>query len=389
MREGERPGCGRVDTACLAGVGGSGVWYSVYRSKKQGAKSGERGVRQAKRQMLSVIIPVLDEAQSLPQLVRELDQVAVERGYELQMIVVDDGSTDGTWPVVCQLAAEDSRILGIRLRRNFGKAAALSAGFHAADGERIVTIDGDLQDNPAEIANLLAKIDEGFDVVSGWKRERHDPWHKVWPSRVFNWLVSWLMGVRLHDHNCGLKAYRREVMHEIRLYGELHRFVPVLAAAKGFRIGEVAVAHRPRKHGKSKYGVSRLTKGLLDLLTVKFIVGYGQRPQHMLGTVGLLAFLLGGLGMVYLAIVWLLTRTIDGWTPVNLHETAALFYCLGLFIIGAQFLSVGLLGEMIAAHWVRDTDTYSIAEHTPPGENRNESEVVGKTSVATPRSDAT
>src|SRR4029078_8920962 len=190
---------------------------------------------------------------------------------------------------------------GSRLGRNFGKAAALSAGFHAADGERIVTIDGDLQDNPAEIANLLAKIDEGYDVVSGWKRERDEPGHKVWPSRVCHWLVSRLMGVRLHDHNCGLKAYRREVMHEIRLYGELHRFVPVLAPAKGFRIGEVAVTHRPRKYGRSKYGVSRLFKGLLDLLTVKFIVGYGQRPQHMLGTAGLIAFLFGGMGMVWLA----------------------------------------------------------------------------------------
>ena len=316
--------------------------------------------------MLSVIIPVLDEAESLPQLVRELNAVAAAHGYDLQTIIIDDGSKDGTWATINQLSAADPRILGIRLRRNFGKAAALSAGFHAADGDRIVTIDGDLQDNPAEIANLLAKLDDGYDVVSGWKRERFDPWHKVLPSRVFNWLVSWLMGVHLHDHNCGLKAYRREVMHEIRLYGELHRFAPVLAAAKGFRVGEVVVAHRPRKFGKSKYGVSRLTKGLLDLLTVKFIVGYGQRPQHMLGTVGLLAFLLGGLGMVYLAVVWVLTRTVSGWTPVNLHETAALFYCLGLFIIGAQFLSVGLLGEMIAAHWVRDTDTYSIAEHTSP-----------------------
>jgi len=316
--------------------------------------------------MLSVIIPVLDEAESLPALVRELNGVAETHGYKLQTIIVDDGSKDGTWTVIEQLAAEDSRILGIRLRRNFGKAAALSAGFHAADGDRIVTIDGDLQDNPAEIAKLLEKLDEGYDVVSGWKRERFDPWHKVLPSRVFNWLVSRLMGVHLHDHNCGLKAYRREVMHEIRLYGELHRFVPVLAAAKGFRVGEVVVAHRPRKFGQSKYGVSRLSKGLLDLITVKFIVGYGQRPQHLLGTVGLLAFLLGGLGMVYLACMWVLTRMVAGWTPVNLHETAALYYCLGLFLIGAQFLSIGLLGEMIAAYWIRDTDTYSIAEHTPP-----------------------
>jgi glycosyltransferase involved in cell wall biosynthesis len=337
--------------------------------------------------MLSVIIPVLDEAESLPQLVRELDRVAGAQGYELQTIIVDDGSKDGTWAVINQLAADDPRILGIRLRRNFGKAAALSAGFHAADGERIVTMDGDLQDDPAEIVNLLAKLDEGFDVISGWKRERFDPWHKVLPSRIFNWLVSWLMGVHLHDHNCGLKAYRSEVMHEIRLYGELHRFVPVLAAAKGFRIGEVVVVHRPRKYGKSKYGVSRLTKGLLDLLTVKFIVGYGQRPQHMLGTVGLLAFLFGGLGMGYLAVEWVLTRTVDGWTPVNLHETAALYYCLGLFIIGAQFLSIGLLGEMIAAHWVRDTDTYSIAEHTSPAAGSREQGAGSQSLLAAPRSE--
>jgi dolichol-phosphate mannosyltransferase len=317
--------------------------------------------------MLSVIIPVLNEAPNLPQLVRELGEVAKRNSYELQIIIVDDGSKDATWRTIVELAGVDPRILGIRFRRNFGKAAALSAGFHAAEGERIVTIDGDLQDDPAEIAALLAKLDEGFDVVSGWKRERHDPPGKVLPSRVFNWLVSKLMGVHLHDHNCGLKAFRREVMHEIRLYGELHRFVPVLAAAKGFRTGEVVVKHRPRKHGHSKYGYSRLTKGLLDLLTVKFIVGYGQRPQHLLGTVGLAAFLLGGMGMLYLAIVWCVSRMNSTVTDdVHLHLTASLYYSLGLFIIGAQFMSIGLLGEMIAAYWIRDTDTYSIAEHTPP-----------------------
>ena len=187
------------------------------------------------------------------------------------------------------------------------------------------------------------------------------------PSRVFNWLVSRLTGVHLHDHNCGLKAFRREVMHEIRLYGELHRFVPVLAAAKGFRTGEVVVKHRPRKYGQSKYGVSRLSKGLLDLLTVKFLVGYGQRPQHLLGTVGLgrvparrPGHVLPGRAVVLVAD--------DRWLAddVHLHQTASLYYSLGLFIIGAQFMSIGLLGEMIAAYLVRDTDTYSIAEHTPP-----------------------
>jgi dolichol-phosphate mannosyltransferase len=316
--------------------------------------------------MLSIIIPVLDEADSLPQLARELDRFAESQGYVLQMIFVDDGSTDGTWPTICRLAADNARILGIRLRRNFGKAAALSAGFQAADGDPIITLDGDLQDDPAEIAGLLARLDEGFDVVSGWKRERQDPWQKVLSSRIFNALVSNLTGVHLHDHNCGLKAFRRACVHEIRLYGELHRFVPVLAAAKGFRIAEVAVKHRPRKYGKSKYGLSRLSKGLLDLLTVKFLVGYGQRPQHLLGTAGLAAFLLGGLGMFVLAMRWVLSRTIEGWQVVHLHQTASLYYSLALFIIGAQFLSIGLLGEMIAAYLVRDTETYSIAEHTPP-----------------------
>ncbi len=316
--------------------------------------------------MLSVVIPILNEAASLAELHGELDRVAAAEGYELQIVMVDDGSTDGTWGEICRLAAADPRVLGIRLRRSFGKAAALSAGFNAAEGDPIVTMDGDLQDDPAEIPQLLAKLHDGCDVVSGWKRVRRDPWHKVWLSRVFNWLVSRVTGVRLHDHNCGLKCYRREVMHEIRLYGELHRFVPVLAAAKGFRTGEVEVHHRPRRHGHTKYGASRVIKALLDLLTVKFIVGYGQRPQHMLGTVGLVAFLLGVGGLGYLGVWWGLSRVVDGWEVIHLHQTAALYYSLGLLLVGAQFLSLGLLGEMIAAHLVRDTDTYSIAEHTSP-----------------------
>jgi len=316
--------------------------------------------------MLSVIIPVLDEAQNLPQLHRELAAVAAREGFELQIIIVDDGSTDASWQAIQALAADDPRVLGIRFRRNFGKAAALSAGFDAATGERIVTIDGDLQDDPAEIPRLLAKLDEGYDVVSGWKRVRHDPWHKVWPSRVFNWLVSALTSVKLHDHNCGLKCFRREVMLEVRLYGELHRFVPVLAAARGFKVAEVVVAHRPRKYGRSKYGLSRIVKALLDLMTVKFVIGYGQRPQHLLGAIGLTSFAIGAFGMTYLAAKWCLSRLLAGWEPVHLHETAALYYSLALIVIGAQFMSFGFLGEMITAYLVRESDTYSIAEHTAP-----------------------
>jgi len=234
--------------------------------------------------MISIIVPAFNESPSLEQLYRELDAVASSQGYDLQIILIDDGSTDGTWDVIERLSQRDKRVLGIRFRGNFGKAAALSAGFEAALGEVIVTMDADLQDDPAEIPKLLAKLEEGLDVVSGWKRQRYDPWHKVWPSRVFNKLVSWLTGVWLHDHNCGLKCFRREVVHEVRMYGELHRFVPVLAAARGFRVGEVVVQHRRREHGQSKYGLARIPKGLLDLLTVRFItvnglnIGWGWEP---------------------------------------------------------------------------------------------------------------
>ncbi len=315
--------------------------------------------------MLSVVIPALNEALSLDDLHRQLDVVASAEGYDLQIIFIDDGSNDGTWDVIEKLARDDPRVLGIRFRRNFGKAAALSAGFDAAVGEMIVTMDADLQDDPAEIPNLLAKLHEGFDVVSGWKRVRHDPWHKVWPSRVFNFLVSRLTSVRLHDHNCGLKIFHREGIHGVGLYGELHGVVPVLAASRGFRVGEVVVKHRPRLAGHSKYGLSRIPKGLLDLLTVCFITRYGQRPQHWLGMGALASLALGILGMGYLAVVWCVSRLPDN-VPVHLHETAALYYSLVLLLIGAQLLALGFVAELISALLSRETDAYSVAEHTSP-----------------------
>ncbi len=316
--------------------------------------------------MLSVVIPVFNEVESLEELYRELAEVAEAQQYELDLILVDDGSTDGSWNVIRSLAAADPRVRGIRFRRNFGKAAALSAGFQAARGERIITLDADLQDDPHEIPRFLAEMDKDLDVVSGWKRVRHDPWHKVMPSRVFNWMVSTLTGVKLHDHNCGMKSYRRDVFREVRLYGELHRFVPVLAHARGFRVGELAIQHRPRQHGHSKYGVRRFYKGFLDLLTVKFLTGFGQRPQHLLGAVGLISFCIGLVGLVYLAIYWV-SNMLAGVDP-KLHERPLVLYSLGALLLGGQMMSIGFLAELIIAYQGRETDTYSIAERTPEPE---------------------
>lgn len=314
--------------------------------------------------MLSTVIPVYNEAESLALLHAELDEVARTHGYTLDIVFVDDGSTDGSWETIRALARRDARVRGLRFRRNFGKAAALSAGFQAARGDIVMTLDADLQDDPREIPQFLAELGEHYDVVSGWKKVRLDPWHKVIPSRVFNWMVSELTGVKLHDHNCGMKCYRREIFREVRLYGELHRFVPVLAAARGFRVGEVEIRHRPRRFGRSKYGMRRFMKGFLDLLTVKFLTGFGHRPQHLLGTIGLTTFLLGGVGMAWLAgdWAWCMLRGVDP----KLHQRPALIYSVGALLFGGQLLSIGFLAELITGFLGRDADTYSIAEETSP-----------------------
>ena len=235
--------------------------------------------------MLTVIIPVVDEAENVSPLWQELTRTADASGYDLQTIFVDDGSTDDTWPVICRLAAEDPRILGIRLRRKFGKAAALSAGFQAAEGDPIVTLDGDGQDDPAEISRLLAKLDEGFDVVSGWKRVRHDPWHKVWPSRVFNWLVSRMTGVHLHDHNCGLKAFRRDVFLRLPYFDQMHRYMPSLIAREGYGVLSEPVDDRLRTTGQSKYtNLGRLAVALSDLPGVMWLNSRYRKPGKVTET---------------------------------------------------------------------------------------------------------
>ena len=309
---------------------------------------------------LSFVIPVLNEAESLRELHAQLCATTADFKGHVEIIFIDDGSTDGSWNEIERLHFSDARVSGIRFRRNFGKAAALQAGFAIASGDRIITLDADLQDDPAEIHRLLKKIDEGFDLVSGWKRVRHDPWHKVLPSRVFNGMVAKLTGVKLHDINCGLKAYRAEVVQEIQLYGEFHRFTPVLAAARGFRIGEVEVNHRPRSYGHSKYGWRRFLSGMIDLLTVKFLTSYQHRPQHLMGLFGLGSMTIGGIGMTYLAVLWILTRF--GADFPKIGDRPLLIFSVTAVLVGLQIFSLGLLGELITFRVQREGQVFSIAK---------------------------
>lgn len=316
--------------------------------------------------LLSIIVPVYNEQDSLSELIERIEAVAHTKQYDLDIWLIDDGSRDDSWKRITELATKHARVHGLKLRRNFGKAAALSAGFDHAQGDRLITMDADLQDDPNEIPALLAKIDEGYDVVTGWKQVRHDPWHKVGPSRIFNRLISWLTGVQLHDHNCGLKAYRREVIQEVKLYGEMHRFVPVLAAARGFRVAEIPVLHQPRKHGVSKYGFERFIKGLLDLFTVYFLTGFRNRPQHLLGSLGLASLAFGSLGLIWLTLMWAWTRAVNNLPAddLHLHTRAIFYYCIVALLLGAQLLSVGFIAEMITAQNRPSTKPYSLGETT-------------------------
>jgi glycosyltransferase involved in cell wall biosynthesis len=289
--------------------------------------------------VISVVVPVQNEAQAVGRLYEELASAldALDRPWEV--VFVDDGSTDDSFATLTRLHAATTNVRVVRLRRNFGKAAALAAGFAQAAGEIVVTIDGDLQDDPAEIPRLLAKLDEGFDLVSGWKTRRRDPLARRTLSRLFNTVTSWTSGVRLHDMNCGLKAYRAEVVQGLRIYGELHRFIPVLAHYRGYRIAELPVHHRAREHGRSRYGVERYLRGFLDLLTVSFIGRYRHRPLHLFGGLGLL-LTAGGLGtLIYL--------TVLKATGHSIGQRPLLTLGVLLVVVGLQFFSLGLIGEMI------------------------------------------
>jgi glycosyltransferase involved in cell wall biosynthesis len=291
--------------------------------------------------VISIVIPVHDEERSVALLYEELQAALEPLRQEWEAVFVDDGSTDGSFAALTRLHNARDNVVVVRLRRNFGKAAALATGFAQARGETVVTIDADLQDDPSEIPHLLLKLDEGFDLVSGWKVKRRDPLGRRALSRLFNWVTGRVSGLRLHDMNCGLKAYRAEVVRGLRLYGELHRFIPVLAHYRGFRVAELPVNHRPREHGRSRYGLERYFRGFLDFLTVSFIGRYRHRPLHLFGGLGLVLGALGMAILVYLTVVKLTGHAIGDRPLLTLGVL--------LVVVGLQFFSLGLISEMLTS----------------------------------------
>lgn len=308
---------------------------------------------------LSVVVPLLNEEGNLNLLHQKLSEVLAELAQPYEIIFVNDGSTDSSPAILSQIFQTDPSVQVIHFRQNFGKTAALTAGFRHSQGEVIVTLDADLQDDPAEIPAMLNKLDEGYDLVAAWRYHRQDPIDKTWPSRLFNWAVSAFTGLRLHDFNCGFKVYRRVVTEQIPFYSDFHRFTPVLAAGEGFRITELPVQHHPRHSGISKYGAARTVRGLIDFITVLFLTNYLKHPLRLFGTGGLAMFGLGALIEAYLAVLWLL-RTI-GVAEIDPIGTRPLF-TVGILamILGIQLFSTGLLGEMLRYFTFRPEQEYSI-----------------------------
>jgi glycosyltransferase involved in cell wall biosynthesis len=300
---------------------------------------------------ITIVIPVHDEQPNIRPLYSELAMVLPESFSQVQIIFVDDGSVDGSWQEIANLMEIDPRVYGIHFRRRCGKSVALHAGFKNAAGAYVVTLDGDLQDDPLEIPKLLDMARSGYDVVCGWKKERKDSWFSVKTSRLFNTTLNLAHGLKLHDHNCGLKCFRAEVLREIRLFGELHRFLTVLAHWKGFRVTEVAVRHRPRLRGKSKYSPFKGIQGILDLFTVRIMTRFLDRPFHLLGSVGGLFMIVGLLGLAYLAIYWCLGLGSIGTRPL-------LNYSGFCFLFGMQLTAVGILAELI--NWKLSHETNDV-----------------------------
>ncbi len=289
---------------------------------------------------ISIIIPLINEEKALTELYEKINAVLKDFKKSYEIIFIDDGSTDRSYQVLESLYQKDRRIRVYQFRKNYGKSAGLACGFQMARGQNIITMDADLQDDPEEIPNLFAKLNEGYDLVSGWKKKRQDPFIKRNTSKIFNKVTGLISGLKIHDFNCGLKAYRNEVVKDIQVYGQLHRFIPVLAHWQGYRVGEMVVKHYPRKYGKTKFGLFRFTAGLLDLFTVIFLNKFKKRPLHLFGSIGLITFIVGMIINVYLAIEKIFAKGILSNRPL-------LFLGILLVIVGIQFVSIGLLGEMI------------------------------------------
>ncbi|GAB4347356.1 MAG: glycosyltransferase family 2 protein [Flammeovirgaceae bacterium] len=299
---------------------------------------------------ISVVIPLLNEAESLPELISWIEEVMQKNHFQYEVILVDDGSSDNSWEVIEKHHQKNPNIKGISFLRNYGKSAALNVGFKAARGEVVITMDADLQDSPDEIPDLYKMIKiEGFDLVSGWKKVRHDPLSKTIPTKLFNAVTRWFSGIYLHDFNCGLKAYKHHVVEVIEVYGEMHRYIPVIAKWDGFRkIGEKIVQHRPRKYGYTKFGLERFVNGLLDLLSITFVTRFKKRPMHFFGTLGMISFVLGAVfsGSIVIEKFY---RSHMGLPILREVTDQPLFYmALTASVIGIQLFLAGFLAEMIS-----------------------------------------
>ncbi len=311
---------------------------------------------------ISIVIPLFNEAESLPELHRWIREVMINNGYSYEVLFIDDGSNDDSWAVIKKLRSEDDSVRAIRFQRNYGKSAALHIGFEASNGKVVITMDADLQDSPEEIPDLKKMIEvDGYDLVSGWKKKRYDPISKTLPTKLFNWATRRMSGIHLHDFNCGLKAYRRNVVKSLEIFGEMHRYIPVMAKKEGFaKIGEKPVEHRARKYGTSKFGLERFINGFLDLLTITFISRFGKKPMHFFGTVGLLVFIIGLGSFTYIGGNKLIAIMNDEYQK-NIADQSIFYIALTCMIIGTQLFLAGFLGELVARNSSRRND-YKISE---------------------------
>ena len=306
---------------------------------------------------ISVVVPLYNEDESLPELCSWISRVMIENGFSWEVILVDDGSNDNSWEVIRSLQTSDSHIRGIRFRRNYGKSGALNVGFEACQGNVVITMDADLQDSPDEIPQLYRMIsEEGFDLVSGWKQKRFDPITKTLPTKLFNWAARKMSGIYLHDFNCGLKAYKNDVVKSIEVYGEMHRYIPVLAKWAGFKkIGEKVVQHRARKYGVTKFGWERFVNGFLDLLSITFVSRFGKRPMNLFGLIGTLSFIIGFIIAAYL------TFAKFAYQAYKMTDRPIFYFGLFFMVVGTQMFLAGFLGELISRNG-HDRNNYQIRE---------------------------